>query len=86
MPLVADRCICIRKIEYSETSQILTLFGRASGLVKTIAKGAHRTTKVGASKFGGVLQFYPRVEGGTRLVLSMPCATPSEFSPQTKFI
>ena len=39
-----------------------------------------------ASKFGGVLQFCPRVEGGTRLVLSMPCATPSEFSPQTKFI
>jgi DNA repair protein RecO (recombination protein O) len=53
MPLVADRCICIRKVEYSETSQILTLFGRQSGLVKTIAKGAHRTTKAGASKFGG---------------------------------
>ena len=28
MPLVHDRCICLRKIEYSETSQILTLFGR----------------------------------------------------------
>ncbi|MEA2708128.1 MAG: repair protein RecO [Phycisphaerales bacterium] len=53
MPLSADRCICLRKVEYSETSQILTLFGRSHGLMRVIAKGAHRTTKAGASKFGG---------------------------------
>jgi DNA repair protein RecO (recombination protein O) len=53
MPLVHDRCICLRKVEYSETSQILTLFGREHGLVRVIAKGAHRTTKAGASKFDG---------------------------------
>jgi DNA repair protein RecO (recombination protein O) len=53
MSLVADRCICLRKVEYSETSQILTLFGREHGLVRVIAKGAHRATKAGASKFGG---------------------------------
>ena len=53
MPLSADRCICLRKVEYSETSQILTLFGRQHGLMRVIAKGAHRTTKAGASKFGG---------------------------------
>jgi DNA repair protein RecO (recombination protein O) len=53
MPLVHDRCICLRKVEYSETSQILTLFGRAHGRVQLIAKGAHRRTKVGASKFDG---------------------------------
>src|SRR5205085_12379964 len=41
------------KHEYSETSQILTLFGRQHGLMRVIAKGAHRTTKAGASKFGG---------------------------------
>lgn len=53
MPLTPDRCICLRKVEYSETSQILSLFGRAQGVVRVIAKGAHRTTKQGASKFGG---------------------------------
>jgi DNA repair protein RecO (recombination protein O) len=53
MPLSDDRCICLRKVEYSETSQILTLFGRTHGLMRVIAKGAHRTTKAGASKFGG---------------------------------
>ena len=53
MPLVSDRCICLNKTEYSETSQILTLFAREHGITRTIAKGAHRRTKAGASKFGG---------------------------------
>src|SRR5262249_1369504 len=53
MAMVRDRCICLRKVEYSETSQILALFSRAHGLRRVIAKGAHRTTKAGASKFGG---------------------------------
>jgi len=53
MPLVHDRCICLRKVEYSETSQILTLFSRTYGMLNVIAKGAHRRTKAGASKFDG---------------------------------
>jgi DNA repair protein RecO (recombination protein O) len=55
MPLVHDRCICLRKTEYSETSQILTLFSRTYGITPVIAKGAHRRTKAGASRFGGGL-------------------------------
>ena len=57
MPLVHDRCICLRKTEYSETSQILTLFCRQHGIIRLIAKGAHRTTKAGASKFDGGIDF-----------------------------
>src|SRR3954469_5309666 len=53
MALARDRCICLRKLEYSETSQILQLFGREHGLLRVIAKGAHRRTKAGASKFDG---------------------------------
>lgn len=53
MALVRDRCVCLRKVEYSETSQILLLFGQDCGLVRVIAKGAHRRTKAGASKFDG---------------------------------
>ncbi|MDB5290271.1 MAG: repair protein RecO [Phycisphaerales bacterium] len=53
MALVNDRCICLRKTEYSETSQILTLFSRTYGTLRVIAKGAHRRTKAGASKFDG---------------------------------
>ena len=53
MALTRDRCICLRKTEWSETSQILTLFGREQGIVRVVAKGAHRRTKAGASKFDG---------------------------------
>jgi DNA repair protein RecO (recombination protein O) len=53
MALVQDRSICLRKVEYSETSQILLLLTREHGLVRVIAKGAHRRTKAGASKFDG---------------------------------
>lgn len=53
MALVRDRCICLRKTEYSETSQILTLLARRHGITRVIAKGAHRRTKAGASKFDG---------------------------------
>lgn len=53
MALVRDRCICLRRTEYSETSQILTLFARGHGIIRAIAKGAHRRTKAGASKFDG---------------------------------
>src|SRR5438874_4025342 len=53
MALVHDRCICLRKVEYSETSQILLLFAREHGLQKVVAKGAHRRTKAGSSKFDG---------------------------------
>jgi DNA repair protein RecO (recombination protein O) len=57
MPLEHDRCICLSKTEYSETSQILTLFARDHGIIRAIAKGAHRRTKAGASKFDGGIDF-----------------------------
>lgn len=53
MRLVSERSICLKKFEYSETSQILTLLSRGEGLIRVIAKGAHRRTKAGASKFDG---------------------------------
>lgn len=61
--MVQDRCICLRKVEYSETSQILLLFTRRRGLVRVIAKGAHRTTKAGASKFGGGIDLLDVADG-----------------------
>jgi DNA repair protein RecO (recombination protein O) len=57
MPLVNDRCICLRIIEYSETSQVVTLFSRQFGMFRAIAKGAHRRTKAGSSKFDGGMDF-----------------------------
>lgn len=62
MPLEADQAICVRRLEYSETSQILTLFGRRFGLMRLIAKGAHRRTKAGSSKFDGGIDLLDRGE------------------------
>lgn len=80
MPLAHDRCICLRKVEYSETSQILTLFGREHGVVKVIAKGAHRTTKAGASKFGGGIDLLDLGQAVFTLDLEKNLGTLTEWS------
>lgn len=53
MALVSDEAICLRLHDFSETSQIVTLFTRRHGLIRTLAKGAKRTTKTGRGKFDG---------------------------------
>jgi len=40
--LTKDLAICIRAIDYSETSQIVSFFTRASGKIDAIAKGSKR--------------------------------------------
>jgi len=40
--LSKDRAVCIRATDYSETSQVVTLFARRSGKVRAIAKGSKR--------------------------------------------
>ena len=42
MPVVKDRLICLRKREYSESSQVLVFLGRTSGKVSLLAKGSRR--------------------------------------------
>jgi DNA repair protein RecO (recombination protein O) len=44
MPALNDQAIVLRLTEFSETSQIVTLFTVAHGLVRLIAKGARRST------------------------------------------
>jgi len=45
MTPLRDDAIVLRLAEYSETSQIVTLFGAAHGQLRLIAKGARRSTK-----------------------------------------
>ena len=40
--LTKDQAICIRTVDYSETSQIVTFFTKASGKIGAIAKGSKR--------------------------------------------
>ncbi len=52
--LIKDVAICIRAIDYSETSQILTFFTRDSGKIGAIAKGSKRPK----SSFGGPFEIF----------------------------
>jgi len=80
MPLAHDRCICLKKVEYSETSQILTLFAKREGVMRVIAKGAHRTTKQGASKFGGGIDLLDLGEAVFTLDLEKQLGTLTEWT------
>ena len=52
--LTKDLAICIRAIDYSETSQIVTFFTRASGKIGAIAKGSKRPK----SAFDGPIEIF----------------------------
>jgi DNA repair protein RecO (recombination protein O) len=76
--LTKDQAICIRAIDYSETSQVVTLFARQAGKVRAIAKGSKRPK----SAFDGpleVLSFGAIVFSGSQ---EDKLATLTEFQPQ----
>ena len=52
--LKKDIAICIRAIDYSETSQIVTFFAKNSGKISAIAKGSKRPK----SAFGGPFEIF----------------------------
>jgi DNA repair protein RecO (recombination protein O) len=74
MPLSTTTAICLRKVDFSETSQILTLLTEKHGIVGAIAKGAKREK----SSVGGPLDLmclynvalYDRSRRGTLSILA----------------
>ena len=52
--LIKDTAICIRAVDYSETSQIVTFFTRAAGKISAIAKGSKRPK----SAFDGPIEIF----------------------------
>lgn len=65
--LVKDLAICLARRDYSESSQIITVFARENGKVRGIAKGARRPK----SKFGGGIELLSTGQ----LVFSTPRAS-----------
>ncbi|OHB62207.1 MAG: DNA repair protein RecO [Planctomycetes bacterium RBG_13_46_10] len=76
--LTKDKAICMRAVDYSETSQIVTFFTKANGKVGAIAKGSKRSK----SAFDGPIEMLSYGE----IVLSDPTreklATLTEFRQQ----
>ena len=52
--LTKDQAVCIRVVDYSETSQVASFFTRQTGKVAVIAKGAKRTPW----PFGGPIEMF----------------------------
>ncbi len=58
MPNLRDEAVCIRRWDFSETSQTVSLFCREHGLLRGIAKGAKREK----SQFSGGIELLTRGE------------------------
>jgi len=77
--LTKDTAICIRALDYSETSQIATFFARETGKISAIAKGSKRPKSYGPIEvfsYGKIVVFVP---AGEKL------ATLTEFDQQSNF-
>ncbi len=79
--LLKDSAICIKALDYSETSQIVTFFTKANGKISAIAKGSKRPK----STFDGPLEIFSTGQ----IVFSKPehsgLATLTEFQQQLLF-
>jgi DNA repair protein RecO (recombination protein O) len=51
-----DQAICIRHIDWSETSQIVTLMTQTHGLVRGLAKGSKRTSPGALQRYSGGIE------------------------------
>lgn len=58
VPSLKDQAVCIRQWDWSETSQTVSLFSRAAGVIRAVAKGARREK----GSFSGGLEVMTRGE------------------------
>ena len=66
MPRFKDLAICIREIEWSETSQVVVLLTREHGKMRGLSNGSKRTSPSSIAKFSGGIEL---------LNLGMICGT-----------
>lgn len=79
--LIKDYAICIRVIDYSETSQIVTFFTKTAGKISAIAKGSRRRK----SAFNGSIEVFST---GTIVFIQSTdgnLATLTEFAQESRF-
>ncbi|MBI9018603.1 MAG: DNA repair protein RecO [Phycisphaerae bacterium] len=76
MATISDKAICIGKRDYSESSQIVTLFGRDHGKISAIAKGSKREK----SKFDGGIDLLTIGE-----VMFVPAKADASLATLTEF-
>jgi DNA repair protein RecO (recombination protein O) len=82
MMLKKDEAICIRTLDYSETSQIITLFAKEHGKIDAMAKGAKRAK----SPFGGTIEVFSCGQIVFTDKGDQKLSTLAEFNQQPRFL
>lgn len=62
MPRQKDQAICIRHLDWSETSQVVVLLAREHGRLRGIAKGSKRFSPSSIARFSGGIELLTRGE------------------------
>lgn len=62
VPRFRDEAVCLRSIEWSETSQIVVLLTRERGKVRGLAKGSKRMSPSSIARFSGGIELLQRGE------------------------
>ncbi len=76
MPKLRDEAVCIRRWDFSETSQTVAIFSRSHGLLRGLAKGAKRER----GQFGGGIELLTRGEALFMLRKGRDLATITDWS------
>ena len=84
MPVLRDEAVVLKRLDYSETSQVLVLFARARGKVRALAKGIKRSTKTRFAAGVDLLEL-GSVALSSRRTHSDALATLTEWKQQTSF-
>jgi DNA repair protein RecO (recombination protein O) len=53
MPTIKDNAVCVRLMDWSETSQVVVIMTQTHGKISAVAKGAKRQTPSTLAKFSG---------------------------------
>ena len=56
MPRIKDQAICIRHVDWSETSQVVTLLTEQHGKISGVAKGSKRMSPSHVARFSGGIE------------------------------
>ena len=85
MPRLRDQAICIRQLEWSETSQVVVLMTAEHGKLRGLAKGAKRTSPSHMQRFSGGIELLTRGEVVATTKPTAELATVTEWDLQDDY-
>ena len=85
MPRFSDQAICIRLIDWSETSQIVALLTREHGKLRGLAKGSRRSSPGAVARFSGGVDLLTQGEVVATTKSTSDLATITEWDLQQPY-